>query len=334
MARVDGGGAAPITPQNHVQAGGGVANQPGVGAPALARNQNPVARQDEGGRSMFNAFTERAANFRSAVYNSLPNNPLRDMSVREQTYRVPLSRMEGNATTLFNDMDRANHHEQLREQALASFRGTHHATGDATQVVGQFQDFLAFDVDNLSANEVQQAEDNARQRTDNWSDGVPVSAHDFNVRLQQEKEIIALEKLAQLDHLPPPDESQEHHRMWGELSIGASLQRNVTMQETRDQLSFFGRQISVFMKKEGLGFDGLIDRKTAQLVRDEGLDPETGFNDLNNDQQIDVYKAVLKSASTANPNLMDKFQKTISTNLQAGAANFMSFLNRINIFSS
>ncbi|WP_431689414.1 hypothetical protein [Hahella sp. NBU794] len=327
----DGGGVGPIAPQNHVQAGGGVVHQPG--ALALARNPNPVAHQDQNARSMFSGFFEGVANLKSAVYNRLPNNPLRDMSVREQNYRVPLSRMEGNAETLFNDMDRSKHHERLKEQALTSFSGTHHATGDAAQVAAQFQEFLAFDVDNLSAEEVQQAEDNARQRTDNWSDGVPGTEHDFNIRLQQEKEIIALEKLAQFDDLPPLDESQEHNQMWGELSVGASLQRNVTMQETRDQLSFFGRQLSVFMKKEGLGFDGLIDRKTAQLVRDQELDANTQFDDLNNDQQIDVYKAVLKSASTANPNLMDKFQKTISNNLQAGATNFMSLLNRINIFS-
>ena len=140
----------------------------------------------------------------------------------------------------------------------------------------------------------------------------------FDSLVTEQKEIMVLQ-----GHLPAHDAGQDESAAKVEtmkiLAEGASEQRNQTLDYVRREvISFVGRKLSEFMKKEGLPFDSVLERKTNTLVQAEGLDEGTTFDQLSDDQKVQVYQSIVNSASTANANLFDKFVNTVRARLFGG----------------
>ncbi len=134
----------------------------------------------------------------------------------------------------------------------------------------------------------------------------------FDMLVAEQKEIQVLEEMV-----------QQHDEAKGQADVatrkilaeGASSQRNHQLDYVRrDVISYVGRKLSEFMKKEGLPFDRLLESKTNKFVEKNNLEAGTTFEDLTNEHKVQVYQSIIESSSKANPNLIEKFMNKVWSN--------------------
>ncbi|CAM3740701.1 hypothetical protein [Vibrio aquimaris] len=99
------------------------------------------------------------------------------------------------------------------------------------------------------------------------------------------------------------------------LSEGASLQRNHEMNKTRDNISMLSSFISSFMKKDGIKYSHIVEKKSQSIIENYNDNKINEFNDLSIKDKKFVYEEVINSSSKANANLLDKFVKSVCDKL-------------------